>query len=56
MEQAPSRGHEFEGWFGVANVQRPAIDGLPNDVDGAVKTSAIATNERLNMRYFSSME
>ena len=38
---------EFEGWFVVANTQRPLINGLPNGVDGAVKTSAIATNERL---------
>jgi len=33
---------EFEGRFVVANTQRPRINGLPTDVDGAEKTSAIA--------------
>ena len=37
---------EFEGGFVVANTQRPRVKGLPADVDGAVKTSAIYTNER----------
>ena len=30
----------------VENTQIPRVSGLPTDVDGAVKTSAIATNER----------
>ena len=27
---------EFGGWFVVATTQRPRVNGLPNDVDGAV--------------------
>ena len=47
LNQKRSQRIEFEGSFVEASTQRPRVNGLPNDVDGAVKTSAIATNGRL---------
>ena len=39
---------EFEGRFVVAHTQWPLINGMPTDVDGAVRSPTIATNERLS--------